>query len=89
MQKMTKLKVLKLSKNKITHLLFGVRDIHNLQILHLQSNNLKALPNGMHQLTRLKELRIENNKIEKFNIQLSLMPNLECISLDWFSYLIP
>lgn len=40
----------------------------------------------MQQLGQLQELRLENNTIERFNVQLSLMPNLHTVSFDWFAY---
>ena len=43
----------------------------------------------MHLLTNLHELRVENNKLEKFNLQIHLMPNLQILGFDWFSYVIP
>jgi Leucine-rich repeat (LRR) protein len=48
MQAMSWLKVLKVSKNKLKNLIFGVREMHELQILDLQNNRLKFLPSGLH-----------------------------------------
>ena len=84
MHLLKKLKILKVSDNHITHLMFGARDLVSLEVLHLQENQLKTLPSEMHRLRKLRELRLESNKIEKFNLRICYMPNLAAIGLDWF-----
>lgn len=44
MQAMSWLRVLKVSKNLLKNLIFGVRDMQELEVLHLQGNKLKFLP---------------------------------------------
>lgn len=43
----------------------------------------------MHYLRELRELRLESNKIEVFNIEIKLMPKLECLGFDWFQFIVP
>ena len=43
----------------------------------------------MHRLGQLTEIRFENNRLELFNIDIGLMPNLQTIGFDWFKYLVP
>lgn len=82
------LKVLKLAHNKLKTLTNRIRDLKNLEILHLQSNHLKSLPENL-ELPKLTEFILLNNHIEIFNLPLSKMPNLSKIGIDWFGYLLP
>jgi Leucine-rich repeat (LRR) protein len=40
-------------------------------------------------LREIRELRLDANRLEEFNIDLSKLPKLETLSLDWFSYIVP
>jgi hypothetical protein len=37
----------------------------------------------------LKDINLRNNKIEQFNLNVSQMPRLKRLQMDWFAYLLP
>jgi len=82
------LKVLKLSNNKLKSITNRIREMHRLEILHLQNNQLRVLPDRL-ELKRLEECILTNNELEMFNLPIHLMPALQKIGLDWFAYLLP
>jgi len=48
MAQMSWLRILKVSRNELSNIIFGIRDMADLEVLHLQNNKLKMLPSGMH-----------------------------------------
>ena len=54
------LRVLKLAYNKLKNITNRIRELKNLEILHLQSNQLKTLPENL-ELPKLTECLLFNN----------------------------
>jgi Leucine-rich repeat (LRR) protein len=82
------LKVLNISSNKLKSITTGIRELHNLEVLHLQDNQLKALPDKL-SLPNLRECLLTNNELELFNLPVHTMHALQKLGLDWFAYLCP
>ena len=81
--------MLKLSSNKLKKLTLSTRELVKLEVLSISENCLSELPDGMEALENLSELHLSGNSLSCFNVMIGRMPQLNKISLDWFSYMIP
>jgi Leucine-rich repeat (LRR) protein len=58
-----------------------LRQLNNLEILSVSSNQIIALPEWIGSLPKLKELHIDNNKLKELPNRLTLAPELTMISV--------
>lgn len=78
----SKLKILSLNQNKLTHLPDQMKQLSSLEVLELSGNQLSSLGEGLEVLKRLKRLNLESNQLTKLPEGLYQLPDLKHLALD-------
>ena len=75
------LKRLDLSKNSLTDI-SKLISLANLEVLILDSNFIKFIPNDIDELTKLKELHLSNNKLSDLPNSITNLRNLRILTMN-------
>lgn len=75
---------LDLSINKLTNLSNGgqLKDLNTIQILNLNNNKIKKLPQDIYYLDSLRELNLSSNQIENLPATINKLKKLELLDLS-------
>ncbi|GFR76234.1 malignant fibrous histiocytoma-amplified sequence 1-like protein [Elysia marginata] len=84
--RMTSLRVLDLSRNKVNILLPDIGQLTNLVKLNLQQTNITSLPPELAYCQELQEIYLWGNSVETLPETLPEMPNLRVLALNYRSF---